>query len=304
MKHIARTVIRKLFPLAMRTEWQRFCNKKKYEQKKEDCAETKRIIDFLSNELKQNDNVEKRQVLAFLKTHGKSVFPYTFTNKYNRKDIKVYADGECGMNYVMYGKKRLYFPRAMEVKRIQELYNSLLIEQNKNSPHCYLTDTFQVLEGDIVADAGVAEGLFALMIIDKVKEIHLFECEPQWIEALEKTFEPWKEKVKIINKYVSNISNETNIALDTYFGENEVNFIKADIEGAELSMLQGARNLLQRKNLRIAVCTYHNQHDAEELHEMLHTHGFTTEFSKGYILFPFDNLTPPYLRKVLLRATK
>ena len=36
--------------------------------------------------------------------------------------------------------------------------------------------------------------------VDVASKIYLFECDPVWIEALEKTFEPYKDKVVIVPK--------------------------------------------------------------------------------------------------------
>lgn len=51
----------------------------------------------------------------------------------------------------------------------------------------------------IVADIGTAEGIFALNIIHSVKKVYLFECDPEWIIPLEKTFAPWINKIEIVN---------------------------------------------------------------------------------------------------------
>jgi hypothetical protein len=74
----------------------------------------------------------------------------------------------------------------------------------------------------------------------------------------------------------------------------------------ELQVLNGMEKVLSvQKNIKIAVCTYHRKHDAEEMNNILLTNGFHTEFSKGYMIFPNDNeLTEPYLRKGLIRAKK
>ena len=303
-KNAIRKIIKQITPFVIRVKWQRLYGKENYLRYEKNYLEAKCIIDFLKIELKKNDDAEKRQVIKSLKKRGITIYPHDFIDEYDEKNIEVHMDFDCGMNYVLYENKRLYFPREMEVGTIIRMYNALLKEQDINSPHCYQTEKFQVQQDDIVADVGVAEGLFSLMVIDKVKEIHLFECKPHWIEALEKTFEPWKKKVKIINKYVSDVSDETNITLNKYFGEKEVNFIKADIEGTELSMLKGANFILQRENLKLVLCTYHKQNDAEELNEALCKKGFATEFSKGYMLFLLDTLSPPYLRRGLIRAQK
>jgi hypothetical protein len=185
-------------------------------------------------------------------------------------------------------------------------YNWLLVEQDSLSPHCYETAEFHVSEGDVVIDAGAAEGNFALSVIEKVKKIYLFEVDKAWIAALEATFVPWKEKVVIVNKYISDNNKKNGIALDTFFGNEKIDFIKADIEGAEPQLLTGASTLLSRQTpMKITLCTYHRHNDAEVLNRMLIEKGFHTEFSRGYMLFLYDKaLAPPYLRKALVRATK
>ena len=45
---------------------------------------------------------------------------------------------------------------------------------------------------DIAVDAGAAEGIWSLDIIDKIKELYLFECDDDCIEPLRATFAPWK----------------------------------------------------------------------------------------------------------------
>lgn len=50
-------------------------------------------------------------------------------------------------------------------------------------------------------------------------------------------------------------------ALDDYFKDQRVGFIKADIESYELDMLQGAVNIIKRDNPLLAICIYHNASD-------------------------------------------
>jgi hypothetical protein len=103
------------------------------------------------------------------------------------------------------------------------------------------------LDGDIVADIGAAEGIFALSVVEKEKEIYLFECEEKWIEVLKKTFEPWQEIVRIVNKYIMDDSADKSITLDDFFLNKEINFVKADIEGYETLLLKGAKKALSNQ---------------------------------------------------------
>ncbi len=254
-------------------------------------------------------NTEEQEVLDFLKVNPLHIFPYGFPEKYKPSDIKIEKDEHKNLLYTYWEGKKLYYKNGHQIKKAQVYFNSLLLEQDPDSPHRYLTSEFEVKQGDVIVDVGAAEGNFSLSVIEKASEVYLFEVEKDWIKALEATFEPWKEKVKIVQKYVSDIDNEHCIKLDTFFDENQqVNFIKADVEGAEAQVLNGANQLIKnQKDVRIAVCTYHRQTDAQQLHELLKSKGFQNRFSDKYMIFHYGSsnvVEPPYLRKAVLRATK
>jgi hypothetical protein len=265
----------------------------------------RKIIFYLSCQ-KNNMSDECQEVLNYLEHHSFSIFPYSYTERYNFEDVVVYRDAENEMLYVLQDGKRLYFKKEWDTKQVQAYYNGLLIEQDSRSPHCYETAEFHVLKGDVVVDAGVAEGNFALSVIEKVKRIYLFEIDETWISALEATFAPWKDKIVIVNKYVSDSDKENCVTLDTFLGNEKIDFIKADIEGAETQLLTGANAILSKQTpMKIILCTYHKHDDAKILNQMLIEKGFYTKFSKGYMIYEaYDKPKPPYLRRGLIRATK
>jgi hypothetical protein len=127
-----------------------------------------------------------------------------------------------------------------------------------------------------------------------------------WIEALEATFAPYKDKVVIVNKYVTDYNGDDCITLDSFIGSEEIDFIKADIGGAEPNMLAGAKNiLLNNRPVKMDLCTYHYYSDADVLRKILIAHNFKTTFSKGYMIFIYDKYPhPPYLRHALIRAVR
>ncbi|MDR0734004.1 MAG: FkbM family methyltransferase [Dysgonamonadaceae bacterium] len=60
--------------------------------------------------------------------------------------------------------------------------------------------------------------------------------------------------------------------LDKFVAENRltrVDFIKADIEGAERDMLRGAANVLKTFAPKLAICTYHLIDDPETLEKII-----------------------------------
>jgi hypothetical protein len=170
------------------------------------------------------------------------------------------------------------------------MYNNLCIEQDTRSPHCYFAFPICYQPTDVAVDIGAAEGIWALDIVEKVKEVYLFECEEAWIEALQATFEPWKDKIHIVNKYVTDSTDEKNTTLDDYFcGKNIFpTILKADIEGAEIACINGASTLLTRHIRHALLCTYHNFNDFAILSEMMRDHHFEVRSSEGHIIFIYS----------------
>ena len=251
---------------------------------------------------------EKKEIIAYLRQNPLHVFPYSFTKNYSPASIKVFYDDQLNnLPYVMHEGKRLYFKRGKKEYKIMREYSFLKLEQDANSPHRYITDTFTINNGDVVVDIGSAEGNFSLSNIEKIKRLYLVEADPGWIEALSATFAPWKDKVIILNKYASDINDDQNISLDALLQhEEKVNFIKIDVEGAEQKVLAGATAVINKnKDLKVALCTYHKQDDAETFAKLLTGKGFKIEFSNGYMIFlnaDKSEFKPPYLRKGLIRA--
>jgi len=250
------------------------------------------------------DNLKK---LSLIFPYMGLVFPYSFVEKYDPEDIDVFFDTESHMRYVLYEGEKLFFHKKMSVKEIKTYVNEILMSQDSESAHRYDDDSFCVEEGDIIADIGAAEGFWALSNVRKAKKVYLFECDKQWIAALRRTFEPWKEKVDIIPKFISDANSRDKVTLDEFYREDrEINFIKADIEGAEIQLLKGGVNTLSNQNnLKLLLCTYHRENDAFELEQILKSYNFVTGFSKGFMIMIWDrDLSAPYLRRGLIRGKK
>lgn len=252
-----------------------------------------------------SDEIKKTR--NFLRYNLIDVFNDPFVYQYNFGTPKVILDKEKGLWFVYtFDKKRLYFKRGMSRKRVIWTYNCLLREQDSRSPHCYFFDGLDLSKDSIVADIGVAEGNFSLEIVDRVNELYLFECDPDWIEALQATFEPWKEKVHIVNLFVSDEDSQDTVRLDNFFEDKVPDLLKLDVEGAEEKVLNGALNLLKSSKINeLLVCTYHKQGDAENLSGKLKDLDYSISFSQGYMLFLSEGYQdqPPYnFRKGLLHA--
>lgn len=216
------------------------------------------------------------------------------------------------MPFVIHKGKRLYFRPSTTLEAAKRAYIRYITIENilgggylKKTPHQYVTQAFNVKEGDTLIDVGGAEGLFLLDNIDKIKRGYVIEAKSEWRQALEATFEPYKDKVEIIMKYATNKVSETEAAIDDLLkGDLSDTFIKIDVEGYETLVLDGCKDTMKSdKDIRIACCTYHRNGDADMLNTFFKDAGYQTEFSDGYMLFLGDkNIKPPYFRKGLIRA--
>jgi len=234
-----------------------------------------------------------------------SIYPYPFTFKYPYKNVEVFRDEEANMFYVYLEGKKLYYHKGfINIEDVQKHFSYISAEQDPESPHQYFNEHFLLNDSDIVADVGGAEGNFSLLIVDKVKEIVILEADSAWIEALNKTFEPWSYKVKIINKYAGNRNDTNTVTLDELFKETNLTVLKMDIEGAELGVLKKSRKIINDRNLKIVITTYHRKNDASEIQKFLEKLDYKTTFSKNYMLFVWDTLSPPYFRKGLIMASR
>lgn len=248
--------------------------------------------------------------IEFLKSKAKTsfpisyIFPYPFVYEYDINRIEVLKDPVKGLFYVIHKGKKLYYHRDFKTElSVMENYLSITIEQDERSPHRYLSNDFDVFENDVVVDIGAAEGNFSLEIVEKARALYIFETDDRWIEALEATFEPWKDKVFIINKFVSNVDDDHCVTLNTFFGTNPIHFIKMDVEGAEMLILKSSKNILYtNKSLKLAVCTYHKQSHEKRICNVLNRWNYSTISPNGCMLFLLDKLSPPYFRKGLIRA--
>lgn len=59
-------------------------------------------------------------------------------------------------------------------------------------------------------------------------------------------------------------------ALDDFFNDKRIDFLKADIESYEFDMLRGAEQVIRRDRPRLAICIYHNISDMYQILLWLH----------------------------------
>ena len=200
-------------------------------------------------------------------------------------------DEEFNMPYVMFEGKRMYYPpeTPFEVKDGKQYYSGIEFEQQEGSPHTYITDDIFIKEGDVVVDAGVCEGNFAIKYIDRISKLYLIECDPVWLDPLTLTFRDYLDKIVFCSKFLGNANDEKTVTLDRLVGNDRVDFIKMDIEGAEIDALKGAEKVFRNNNIRCSICSYHKHNDEINIRNILESYGYTTSTSHGHMIFPFES---------------
>lgn len=188
----------------------------------------------------------------------------------------------------------LIFPHVFSLNR----YTKYLQEEGD-----YEQFGIKVGAGDIVVDAGANMGLFSSYAASKGAQVYAFEPIHSSLEYLYKTASlnrklsgkitiiPWAlmdkkgtlqftvdEKnigaASTIIKRDDKIVQVEGISLDAWVVEHiipRIDFIKADIEGAERYLLRGATRILQEFKPKLAICTYHLKDDPEVLENIILT---------------------------------
>jgi FkbM family methyltransferase len=168
-------------------------------------------------------------------------------------------------------------------------------------PYGYIDDDFDVTikEKDIVMDVGAWIGDFSAYAAARGAIAYAFEPVCGNYDLLLKTAElnapgaiiPIKRGLGDIEKEMEiNINESDSSGNSMYFGKNDkketikittldkfvenkkikrIDFIKADIEGAERYLLRGASMVLKKFAPKLAICTYHSIEDPELLEKII-----------------------------------
>lgn len=242
---------------------------------------------LLIEKYRDTNDKEIKDILKYLENHELSVY-----NQYvdvGKEINEVYWDKIENLPYIIYEDKRLYYPYNKRFPEIdgKKVVIDLMKEQQPTSPHLYINGDIKVDVGDVVADVGVCEGNFAIKHIEKASKVYLFESESKWIRPLEKTFEKFKDKIEICNRFVGRGITDKKTSLDSVI-RGRLNFLKMDIEGAEVDALIGGRQTLMNNNVKCSICSYHRMNDEAAISDILRTYGYETAHSDGYMFFIWD----------------
>jgi len=185
----------------------------------------------------------------------------------------------------------LYWPKEIGLKW---LYQVIAENFYPDDWHYYEWHRTSIDKEDVVVDCGAAEGLFSLIVSSRCKKVYAIEPLPLFVSALKMTFSP-KKNVKILPvglsdlqgratlagngimaQIISSPSNDTGVpvtvnTIDKLFYKKDIpiTYLKADLEGYELKMLEGAKNTIAAYSPKIAITTYHKSDHARLISEFL-----------------------------------
>lgn len=252
-------------------------------------------------------DAEVLQLLDFIDYNQVQMIPYDFVARYDAVEIDV-CQAENGYPYVVVQGKQVYFPKEMSQEEIRAAVKAALVEQDPRSPHCYSSGSFSVSAEDAGVFIGASDGIYCLSILEYFKAVYLFEVDQKWLIPLTMTFAPWGDKVKIIQKFVSDRDGGDELSLDTFAAtiKEKITYLQADVEGAEKKLLMGGQKLLAGPGkMKISLCSYHRHNDFNELGNILKASGFAVSHSQGYLIMWMQvPLRKPYLRRGVIYAEK
>jgi FkbM family methyltransferase len=192
----------------------------------------------------------------------------------------------------------------------------------KMQQYAYPLANIEVEDNDVVIDGGACWGDTALYFANKAKntKVYAFEFVPSNIELFNKNIVlNNNQNIRLIKLALSGESGksyhlidagpsstfsekETNssmiiytISIDDFVEEYKVmkiDFIKLDIEGAELETLKGAINTIKRFKPKLAIALYHNPVDFYEIPD------FIKKLDLRYKLY-LDHFTPNIAETIL-----
>ena len=253
-------------------------------------------------------NKDNHQALDYLNNNHLRMYCYEFYDEYLRLKTEIEYDNDVKMFYGLYKEKKLYLSKKLDTEeKARAYFNSVIMEQDVRSPHCYFNHGWIDNQKGISVDVGAAEGIYGLHVIDQIEHLYLIEIDQDWIDALKCTFKEYMDKVTIVRAFIGNSDNGFNRKLDTIFKNIRINTIKMDIEGEEINALKGAEHILTRDDMHLVVCTYHHKDDNTIIGRYLSDKGFDILNSCGVVVCYGDwelDRDEAGFRKALLYADK
>ena len=208
-------------------------------------------------------------------------------------EVKRLEELDCCLKLSVEGKE-LYWPNEYSTRELGWLYLEIFTPYRKN-PSSYANPLMPIPEHGWVLDAGCCEGFFTMYALQKnIEKVISVEPIPKIAESLQHTFlnEISNGKVFVESVGLSDVEGIMSIGSNTSspwdsslndnaahnesldvpvttidnlakkFGLTNNGLMKMDIEGAEMSALQGMTETLKNYKPRLAIAVYHDYNNA------------------------------------------
>ncbi len=210
----------------------------------------------------------------------------------------VAEDPDRGMVQVKAGDCSLWYPTSADLLPLEIIYDEVF---NRHSGHFYEYGPCRIAPGSVVLDAGACEGYFVRYALDRGATVIAVEPVAQMAECLKRTFsvEITQGRLMVVQALLGSEIGEGRLSLDPrspchastmdgYSGGEEsaapmttideiasrlpgkrIDFIKMDIEGAEIDAVRGAKHVLSTLHPLLSITTYHRPTDYSVLRELV-----------------------------------
>jgi len=190
------------------------------------------------------------------------------------------------------GARSYYWPSDADWSGLEWIHQEVFMPASQNL-HAYEFAGARINPGDRVIDAGACAGFFVHYALQRGATVMAVEPVQSLANALEQTFavEVAEGKVKVLpvalgatsgqaklamaqerifeSRVASNGIEIQMVALDDIVGQERVDFIKMDIEGAEMDAIRGGTKTIARYKPRLAIAVYHEQENAQQVCQLL-----------------------------------
>jgi FkbM family methyltransferase len=244
-------------------------------------------------------------------------------------EMKIEVTGEDGAfkKLRFNGRHESWFPAGTQVNL--GLWNEYLsvVWLHPANAHYYLAHGTVIKPGDVVIDCGCCEGFFVFQALEAgAAKVIGIEPNPEMVRCLEKTFVTEIKAGRVVFRQVAlgafrgtaafffdsafpafgqigggnktegrTVRVETLDSICDKLGIAKVDFIKMDIEGAEIQAVEGAMSLLTKHHPKLAITTYHRAFDFRCLQAILASLGYRQIQAVGITKFGGSHLRPAIL---------
>ena len=223
--------------------------------------------------LTKDDRVYFKEIVLPALPENTDAAYYSFSFYELSDNILTYLLEECGISEeIYYAAMDMTFEGPYEYKSVRIEKDDIVIDAGAGSGE------FSALASVRGGRAYAFEPMQRLVDVSKTAELNpnIIVCKQVLSNKKEELYFDENETAIVpaskIKQYNSDMVKIQAINLDTFVHENNlprVDFIKADIEGAERYMLMGAKRVLKEFAPKIAICTYHLPDDPQVLRQLI-----------------------------------